>query len=93
MLKCGLDGIQRELVPPDPAEEDLFDLDRSDRDAWQTLPGNLGEALVELASDGIVREALGEHVFQRFLAAKRREWDEYRCSVSKWELERYLSIY
>lgn len=93
MLKCGLDGIRRELMPPDPAEEDLFDLDRSDRDAWQTLPGNLGEALEELSSDEVVREALGDHVFQRFLAAKGREWDEYRCSVSKWELERYLSIY
>ena len=93
MLRSGLDGIRNGLVPPDPAEEDLFNLDRRDRDAWETLPGSLGEALVELEDDDVVKEALGDHVLQRFLAAKRREWDEYRRSVSKWELERYLSIY
>jgi glutamine synthetase len=40
-----------------------------------------------------LQEALGEHVYSRFLAAKRQEWDEYRMSVSGWEIERYLEIF
>ncbi len=93
MLQAGLDGIRRGLTPPELAEEDLYGLDEPARRAWETLPGSLGEALVELESDPLMREALGEHVYQRFVAAKRREWDDYRISVSQWEVDRYLSVY
>jgi glutamine synthetase len=57
------------------------------------LPATLGEALAELEKDEVVREALGDHVFERFVEAKRKEWDEYRMYVSHWELDRYLEIY
>ena len=39
------------------------------------------------------REALGDHVFSRFIEAKRAEWDEYRTQVTAWELDRYLEAY
>ena len=58
-----------------------------------TLPGTLKEALDELAADEVIREALGEHVYEWFLEAKLAEWDEYRKRVSPWELERYLETY
>ena len=93
MLQAGLDGIRRGLTPPAPAEEDLFQLDEPALEAWEMLPGSLGEALLELESDPLMREALGDHVYQRFVAAKRREWDEYRVSVSQWEVDRYLPVY
>ena len=54
------------------------------------LPGTLGEAIAELEADSVVREALGDHVFNHFIEAKRAEWDEYRTQVSDWEVERYL---
>jgi glutamine synthetase len=38
----------------------------------------------------VVIEALGEHVFNHYVEAKRAEWDEYRTQVSDWEVERYL---
>ena len=93
MLQAGLDGIRRGLTPPEPAEEDLYRLDEPARHAWETLPGSLGEALVELESDPLIRDALGDHVYQRFVAAKHREWDDYRVSVSQWEVDRYLPVY
>lgn len=92
MLASGLDGIRRRLEPPPPAEENLYEVSRA-RDEMETLPGSLGEALSELEKDEVVHAALGEHIFERYVEAKRLEWDEYRLSVSKWELERYLPIY
>ncbi len=95
MLKCGLDGIKRRLPLPAPVEENLYHFDAAElkRRNVRTLPGSLGEALDELERDEVVQEALGEHVYSRFLAAKRQEWDEYRMSVSAWEIDRYLEIY
>jgi glutamine synthetase len=92
MLAAGLDGIRRKLAPPRPVEENLYHFDDQmmAKYAVGTLPGTLKEALDELAADEVVREALGEHVFEWFHAAKTAEWDEYRKRVSPWELERYL---
>lgn len=94
MLKAGLDGIKRKLTPPLPAEEDLYHLDSNQRQArdLQSLPGSLGEALEELKASTLLKEALGEHVYEHFIKAKTQEWDEYRTYVSQWELDRYLSI-
>ena len=56
----------------------------------RTLPGSLGEAIEELKADELIQEALGAHVYERFVEAKTIEWNEYRTYVSPWELERYL---
>jgi glutamine synthetase len=92
MLKAGLDGIKRELMPPAAAEEDLYHIDPRSR-SLTTLPGSLGEALEELQRDELVQDALGPHIFERFIEAKQQEWNEYRLHVSQWELDRYLPIY
>jgi glutamine synthetase len=57
------------------------------------LPGDLGEAVEAMQKDDLVREALGDHVFQHFIAAKTQEWQEYIAQVHPWEVERYLSAY
>lgn len=95
MLAAGLDGIKRGLTPPPPAEEDLYHLDatRLSEKNLQTLPGSLGEALTLLEQDEVVAQALGEHVFERFVDAKRQEWDAYRLHVSPWERERYFGTF
>ncbi len=92
MLKAGLDGIKRQLTPPPAAEEDLYHIDPRSRSLLM-LPSSLGEALEALANDEIVQEALGPHIFERYLEAKQQEWDDYRLHVSQWELDRYLPIY
>ena len=95
MLAAGLDGIKRGLVPPDPIEENLYDLDEADRKRrhLDVLPGSLKEALDALKADDLVKAALGEHVYKRFLHAKTREWDDYRTRVTAWEIERYLPVF
>ncbi len=95
MLHAGLDGIKRQLQVPSISNEDLYHLDAHGREArgLNTLPGSLAEALQEMKSDDLMKEALGQHIFERFLEAKAIEWQEYSTQVSGWELDRYLSIY
>jgi glutamine synthetase len=58
----------------------------------RTLPGNLWEA-VELARNSeVVRKALGEHVFNAFMANKKIEWDTYRTQVTEYEIKKYLPM-
>jgi glutamine synthetase len=58
----------------------------------QLLPMNLSEALQAMEGSELVRETLGEHVFEYFLRNKRAEWDEYRKQVTAFELDRYLPV-
>ena len=51
------------------------------------------EALGELAKDEVLKEALGSHIFENFIAAKTDVWREYSAQVSQWELDRYLGGY
>jgi glutamine synthetase len=92
MLAAGLDGIKRELPLGEAAEEDLFHVDPRAL-GLEALPGSLGAALEALQADEVVQAALGPHVYERFLDAKTQEWESYRSFVSKWEVDRYLSIY
>jgi len=59
----------------------------------ESLPGDLNEALDQMEGSALVRKALGDHVFDWYLANKRAEWEGYRSTVSEWELERYLPRY
>ena len=95
MLRAGLDGIQRDLAVPAPVEENLYEFDAAmlARHNVQTLPGSLREALDELERDELVRDTLGPHVYERFVEAKRQEWNEYRLQVSQWEIDRYLGVF
>jgi glutamine synthetase len=95
MLAAGLDGIKRGLELPKPVEENLYHFDDKmlQKQGVRMLPGSLEEALDELARDEVIQDALGPHVTEWFLEAKRTEWAEYRLQVSEWERTRYLMAY
>ena len=57
-----------------------------------TLPGNLYEAILEIEKSELVREALGDHIFNKFVENKRIEWDRYRTHVSQYEIDKYMPI-
>jgi len=92
MLWAGLDGIERELEPPPPVEENVYDFDDAKLRELDitTLPSTLKEAIDELEKDEVLQQALGEHAYQAFVRAKKAEWDEYRIQVTDWEINRYL---
>lgn len=95
MLGAGLKGIEEKLTPPEPMEINLYHLTDEERKAMgiESLPGSLGEAIAEAEKSSLLKEILGEHVFNRFLTVKKMEWDEYRIRVTPYELQKYLPIY
>ena len=90
MLKTGLDGIRNRLPLPEPADEAPQGLDVEGAEVADPLPATLGEALEELNWDPVVRDALGQPIFERFLTAKEQEWLAFGRHISSWELARYL---
>ena len=94
MLAAGLKGIEEGYELPDPVEEDIFEMSEAKRQEMgiDSLPGSLAEATECTAGSDLVREALGDHIFEKFIENKRIEWDQYRTHVSLFELERYLPI-
>ncbi|MFB6107115.1 MAG: type I glutamate--ammonia ligase [Halobacteriaceae archaeon] len=95
MLHAGLDGIERGLEAPDPVRENIYEFDEAKREEYgiDTLPPSLDAAIDALEDDEVVLDALGDHVAEKFVQAKRKEVEEYRVSVSNWELDRYLEKY
>ena len=95
MLRSGLDGIDKKVDPGPPINKNIFTMSHRERRHLRIdeLPGNLSEALDELEKDDLVRDTLGEHTFEHFLAAKREEWLDYIKHVSPWEVDRYLGVY
>ena len=89
MLAAGLDGIERELHPPEPLETNLFE---NNLTSVKTLPENLGEAIKVAQRSEFLKEALGEHAYVSLLENKQKEWDEYRTHVSQFEIKKYLPI-
>jgi glutamine synthetase len=94
-LAAGLDGLERRLVPPDPVNKNIFTMSYRERRKYRIdeLPRDLHEALECLKEDDVIREALGDHIYERFVEAKRGEWQDYIGQVSPWELDRYLGQY
>jgi len=94
MLQAGLDGIKRKLKPPAPVEEDVYEFDDAKLQAKyiKTLPASLGEAIVELKNSEFMKKVLGKHVYEKYLAAKIQEYDEFRLAVTDWEIKRYLEV-
>jgi glutamine synthetase len=94
MLASGLKGIQEGYELPDPVEEDIFEMNAAELadHGITALPATLGEAIEVTAGSELIRETLGDHVFEKFIENKHKEWDAFRLAVTDFELNRYLPI-
>jgi glutamine synthetase len=94
MLAAGLKGMEQNYQLPDPVEADIFHMDQPTLDAHgiTALPGSLFEAAEEMRKSALVREVLGEHIFNKLYENKIMEWDRYRTQVTQYEIERYLPV-
>ena len=95
MLAAGVDGIRNKIDPKEPINIDIYDLADEDRRKMgiKTLPGNLMEAMEEFLKDSVLVETIGEHIVEKLVDAKKKEWEDFRIHVTDWELKRYLCIY
>jgi len=95
MLASGLEGIEKGLDCGAPVDRNIFEMSEREKKRLKIkqLPGSLDEAIDFLEKDALLREALGDHIFDHFILNKRREWAEYIKEIHDWELERYLERY
>ncbi len=94
MLAAGLEGIEKNYKLPEPVVRNAFTMTDAERAKLgiRTLPEDLSEAIHAAEQSALVRQCLGDHVFEKYIANKKIEWETYRAQVTDWELGRYLSI-
>jgi len=94
MLAAGLAGMEEKIEPPDPVEANVYKMSAEERErrGIKQLPGSLSEAIQLTEKSKLVREALGDHVFDHFIMNKKVEWDRYRIQITSYEIEKYLPI-
>ncbi|MBF0314235.1 MAG: type I glutamate--ammonia ligase [Oligoflexia bacterium] len=92
MLAAGLDGIKKKMVPPAPVNKNIFEMTQREKARLKisNIPANLSEALHYLKRDEVLKAALGEHIYNHFYEAKRKEWEAYTSFVHNWEVDQYL---
>ena len=92
MLAAGLKGIEKKLEAPDPVERNIYALTEKELEKYgiEQLPESLGHALSLMTNSTLVKETVGDHVFENFLHVKNKEWEEFRMQVTPWEIDRYL---
>jgi glutamine synthetase len=94
MLAAGLEGIEKGYVPPEPASDNIYHMstEQRGRAKIESLPEDLLEAIKLTENSQLVKEALGEELFDFFIRNKKLEWDEYKAQVSQYEIDKYLPI-
>ncbi|MDI6754245.1 MAG: glutamine synthetase family protein [Thermodesulfobacteriota bacterium] len=94
MLAAGLAGMEEKIEPPEPVQENVYKMGAEERErrGIKQLPGSLDEAIQLTEKSQLVREALGDHVFNHFIENKKVEWDKYRIQITSYEIEKYLPI-
>jgi glutamine synthetase len=94
-LAAGLDGVEKRLECREPVNRNIFRMSYRDRRKYQIddLPRDLHEALDRFEKDDVIKEALGDHLTERFLEAKREEVMQFNREVTEWEVRSYLGRY
>lgn len=95
MLAAGLNGIEQKIDPGEPVDKNIYTMSERERARLKirSLPADLGEAIDLLEKDRLMRETLGEHIFQNFITAKKEEWSKYIAQVHQCEIDWYLTEY
>ena len=94
-LAAGLDGIKNHMELPEPVVQNIYAMDEETikERGIDHLPETLGEAIDEFEEDVFLRNVLGDHIFYKYLEAKKEEWNIFRSQVTDWEIGEYLYKY
>lgn len=92
LVAAGLDGMERQLTPPDPMTVNIYKMTERERreQGVDSLPGSLVEALNAMRESCVAKKALGDHIYDEFIKAKTIEWNDFRTNVTPWEIETYM---
>jgi glutamine synthetase len=96
MLMAGLDGIQNKIVPPEPMDKDLYDLEPEEKAKIKSTPGSLTEVLDALEADHAYLTKGGvftEDAITTWIAYKReREVEQVQIRPAPYEFYLYFDI-
>lgn len=81
-LAAGLDGIEKQLDVCESAEQG--------GKSGKVMPPTLEDAILAFEKDDFIRNVLGEHIADKYMEAKKAEWNEYCKQITNWEVDRYL---
>jgi len=94
MLAAGMEGIKNKYKLPEPANDNIYHMSQKQREnlGIKSLPEDLLEAIKLTEKSKLVKECLGEKLFEHFIRNKKMEWDEYKAQVTHYEIDKYLPI-
>lgn len=98
-LGAGLDGIQRQLDPGEPNQDNLYLLSAAEVSARgiAAMPATLSRAIDHLVGDDVLRDILGKtphgDYIDYYATVKREEFRAWHAVVSAWEVDRYLTLF
>ena len=94
ILAAILDGVENKIEPPLQIEENIYHMTKKERKRAKidSLPASLEEAMELLDKNNIIKDALGEHIYNEFVSAKEKECDKFRTYVTPLEIEMYLNM-
>ncbi len=95
MLEAGLEGIKQNLAIPPPRQKNLYRTDEQKLNDLhvERLPSSLWEATNNIRSSNLIKNTFENPLYESYILAKSREWDEYRLQVTSWEKNKYLLRY
>ena len=95
-VAAGLDGVRRRLDPGEPnIRKNMYRLTLDDVKGGKIglIPQSLAEAVTAFEADPVVQRAFGPELAEEFVKVKRQEWVRYHNTVSRWEIDRYLTLF
>lgn len=94
-LAAGLDGIKNHMELPEPVVQNIYAMDEEaiKERGIDHLPETLGEAIDLFEENEFLKGVLGDHIFYKYLEAKKEEWNVFRSQVTDWEIGEYLYKY
>lgn len=91
-IAAGLDGIKNKIDAPESVDRNIFNMNEDELEAHKIrrLPLSLKEAVEKFKKDKFIQNTLGQHVSQKYIEAKMKEWNDYNLQITEWELSHYL---
>jgi glutamine synthetase len=88
LLKAFDDGIRRDLDPGEPESRNIYEAMEAGKQV-QKLPMSLGEALICLDQDDVIKSALPDDMYRVYTHYKRDEWERFLATVTEWDVKTY----
>ena len=93
MQLAGLDGVQNKIEPPDPVDENIYELPEAEAAKLAKVPGSLAESLQALENDNDFLTSSGvftSKYIQDYLDMKNDEITELSMRPTPYEYELYF---